>query len=258
MKKWLTLLLAGIMLFATFGLVGCNEEKQPTLYVYTNAGFPPYEYLNEKGEVAGVDVDLMKEIGSILGYKVVIKDIEFNSILNEVAKNEYAVGAAGMTQKPDRDAVALASKVYSNSVQYVIADKNAFAEGEKVSLEELATYVADKKIGVQKGTTGCDLVKADYEALTVEYSNAILASQDIGTALKAVVIDKLPAQSIANDNANLACWEVDAESESYVLYFNKNATELVQKVNEILDVMTRDSSNFIQYLISKHTEILAD
>jgi polar amino acid transport system substrate-binding protein len=77
-------------------------------------------------------------------------------------------------------------------------------------------------------------------ATAIEYSNAIVASQDIGTAVSAVVIDKMPAESICKDSNKLQCWCLDGDMESYVMYFNKEATELVAKVNEILDKMIKD------------------
>ena len=226
--------------------------------LYTNAGFAPYEYVNEFGEVVGIDVDVMQEIGEILGYKVVVNDIEFKNILNEVGKNKMAVGAAGMSQKAERDEVALASHVYATSQQYVIAPVGTFEDGAVVTEAQIYEAVGDKKIGVQQGTTGSFLIEdylksieVNYEDKVIDYSNAIVASSDINSTLKAVIIDELPAKAISADNNGLACWKIDAEMESYVLYFNKEATELVAKVNKILDVMIETGA--IDYFTMKHT-----
>ena len=154
MKKTLAIILAAVMLIAGLALASCtkNETEEKTLNVYTNAGFAPYEYLDDKGNVVGVDIDVVNYIGEKLGYKVVVHDIEFNAILNEVANDKLAVGAAGMSKKAERDEVALASDVYATSVQYIIAPKGTF-EGEQVALADAVAYVAAagiKSIGVQK------------------------------------------------------------------------------------------------------------
>ncbi len=267
MKKLLSLLAAVVLtVTCAFALVGCGENggKKTKLYVYTNAGFAPYEFINTHGEVVGVDVDIMKEIGEVLGYEVVINDIEFNQILVEVAKNPMAVGAAGMTKKPDRDDVALASVSYATSVQYVIVPKNTFTAADltngKLPVSKLAT-LSKKAIGVQEGTTGHFLVEDEITAEgalgttfnCMTYTNAIVASQDIGanSTLGAVVIDKLPAQSICAANSNLECFELDADVEEYVLYFNKQATDLVAKVNKILEKMIE--GGVIDYYTLKHS-----
>ena len=245
MKKVLTFILAAAMLTGCIALTSCGKTEEKILNVYTNAGFAPYEYLDSNGKVVGVDIDIVNYIGEQLGYKVVISDIEFDAILNEVEKDKFAVGAAGMSKKAERDAIALASDVYATSVQYIIAPKGTF-EGEQVALADAVAYVAAsgiKSIGVQKGTTGADLVSGGIEgteAKAIEYSNAIVASQDIGSTVAAVVIDKMPAEAICKGKDDLQCWSLDAEMESYVMYFNKENAELVKQVNEILKKMISD------------------
>ena len=249
MKKLVATIISVIMLVCgAITCASCTQERQ-TLNVYTNAGFAPFEYVNTKGEVVGVDIDIMNAIGKKLGYKVVINDIEFDNILTEVEKDELAVGAAGMSKRADRDAIALASDIYATSKQYVIAPVGTFADGT-VTLEQIVAALGGKKIGVQKGTTGSFLFTdnedhEEYAELAMEYSNAIIASEDIGSTLQAVVIDKLPAQQIAASKDTLACWEIDeldAETETYVLYFNLKATDLVAKVNKILAEMKADGT----------------
>lgn len=249
-KKVLACTLATTAALATMSFASCGGKNDgKTLYVYTNAGFAPYEYVNEQGDVVGVDIDIMNYIGNELGYNVIINDIEFNQILHEVENNKMAVGAAGMTKKAERDDVALASISYATSVQYAIVPDGTFDADDltdgKLPLSKLGE-MSKKSVGVQIGTTGefmvddalvegGDLYGINYNKLG--YSNAIIASQDIGTTLGAVIIDKLPAQSIVNANSGLECFELDAEPESYVLYFNKEATELVEQVNTILSEM---------------------
>ncbi len=273
MKKVLVLLLVCVVALTCVFAVGCGGNGKETLYVYTNAGFPPYEYVNEYGEVVGVDIDIMQEIGEILGYNVVINDIEFDLILNEVEKNEFAIGAAGMTQNAERDEIALASISYATSYQYAIVAKGTFTDEDlvdgKLPIAKLAE-LSNKAIGVQAGTTGNFLIddavkgideddgthiKGDLEgkgSSVVLYTNAIVASSDIGTTVGAVVIDKLPAESICDANeATLECFQLEAEPESYVLYLNKNATALKTKIDKALQSMI--DNGVITYFTIKHS-----
>ena len=255
MKKLLTLIMTAILGIAcVFGMTACGKKEtgKEKLYVYTNAGFAPFEYVDESGDVVGVDIDVMQEIGEILGYEIVVNDVEFDTILPEVEKGTNAVGAAGITQKDDRDKMALATVSYFQSTQYVVAPKGTFEDGAKVTVAQVIAAVGDKKIGVQTGTTGADLVSKTNEDITIGYTNAIVASGDIGSTLGAVVIDKLPAKEISKSNTSFAYWEIDAEVESYVLYFNKSQTELVGKVNKILTYML--DNGVIDYLVAKHSD----
>ena len=267
MKKIITLILSVLLAVGCcIGLTACGQKDEDTLYVYTEAGFPPYEYLKD-GAIVGVDIDIVNKIGEELGYKVVISSIDFGQILTKVSQNKMAVGAAGMTQKPDRDEVALASISYATSMQYVIAVKGTFTDADLVDGKLPITKLAGMAIGTQEATTGHFLVAdavdgyADENdehvtgeiegtnASYVQYKNSVLASQNLGGSLQAVVIDKLPAESIVSGNAELECFPLDAEPESYVLYFNKEATELVAKVNAVLEVMIADGT-IAQYTIN--------
>lgn len=277
MKKFFVMLLTLMMGIGCIGFVGCSGSGKETLNVYTNAGFAPYEYVNEFGEVVGVDIDIMKEVGEVLGYNVVINDIDFDQILVEVAKDELAIGAAGMTKKESRDAVALSTISYATSVQYVIVPTGTFDADDlvdgKLAVSKLAE-LSNKAIGVQEGTTGDWLIAdaisgvdsedeegnpvhitGDLEnsgATSLLYKNAIVAGEDIGTTLGAVVIDKLPAQSIAGaSNGALEAIELDAEPESYVIYCNKAATALVEDINKVLDAMIK--GGVIDYYTLKHS-----
>ena len=273
MKKFLTLLVTAILaVTCVFGLTACGDEQQTnekTLYVYTNAGFAPYEYIDSKtGAVTGVDIEIMKEIGNVLGYKVVVKDIDFGQILVEVGKSEFAVGAAGMTQTAERDEIALPSISYATSIQYVIAKKDAL-DSKVVDGKVPVSALADLKIGTQEATTGFYLIDEavhgydedgqhvegeleSSDATVREYQNAIVASRDIANGgIDVVVIDKLPAESIAAGNEAFEIYELDAEPESYVLYFNLNATELRDAANNVLKVMIENG--VINYFTIKHS-----
>lgn len=271
MKKIIAgLLTAACALTCAVSFTACGGSGNPVLNVYTNAGFAPYEYVNEAGEVVGVDIDIMQEVGEVLGYDVVINDIDFGLIMEEVGKDKYAIGAAGMTKTAERDEAAISSIPYATSVQYVIAPKDSLdakvVDG-KVALADLA----GKKIGVQDATTGDFLVSDEIDAAgeiegtgvlegnnttKTSYTNAIVASSDIGTTVDVVVIDKLPAESIVSGNANLECYELDAEPEQYVIYFNKEAGDLVNQVNAVLQAMI--DNGVIDYFTIKHSGGIVD
>lgn len=237
MKKLIVSLLLVIVTASLFVFSGCGSQDN-TLYVYTNAGFAPYEYVDENNNIVGVDIDIVNYIAKELGYKIVIKDIDFGQILVEVGNNEMAIGAAGLTQTEARDADYLPSISYATSVQYVILPTTYEIDtvDGKVSVSQLAGL----KIGVQESTTGSFLIKDVFPDDMYEYKTAVQASTDIGSKLGAVIIDKLPAQSICSTNSNLVCYELTEEPESYVIYFNKNASELKDKVNKVLAKMIEE------------------
>ena len=85
-----------LIIFIMILMCGCTKKNENQLVMVTEAGFAPYEYY-ENGEVVGVDVDIAKEIAKYLGKKLVVKDIAFDSIINEVKTGKADFGAAGIS-----------------------------------------------------------------------------------------------------------------------------------------------------------------
>ena len=67
------------------------------LHMATNAAFPPYEYV-EGGKIVGLDPMMATAICDKLGKKLVIDDMEFDSVITAVQTGKDDFGMAGMTE----------------------------------------------------------------------------------------------------------------------------------------------------------------
>lgn len=102
---------------------GIPEKTNGTLTMATNAEFPPYE-LMEKGEIVGLDVDMMKAVCDLLGYELKIENMDFDSIIAAVNSDKADVGVAGMTVTEDRLKNIDFSETYTSTEQVVIVRKD--------------------------------------------------------------------------------------------------------------------------------------
>ena len=100
MKKFLTVALAGV-LAASMLFTGCGKKETAdggeipdTIVVGTNAEFPPFEYVNDDGDVDGFDMAVMKEVGKKIGSDVEIKNMEFKSLIGSMESGNLDVIAA--------------------------------------------------------------------------------------------------------------------------------------------------------------------
>lgn len=91
-----------------------------TLVMATNAQFPPYEYLDENGQVIGFDADMMKAVCDRLGYELVIENIDFDSIIAAVDSGKADVGVAGMTVTEDRLKNIDFTNPYTTATQVIV------------------------------------------------------------------------------------------------------------------------------------------
>lgn len=180
MKK-IIVLLCMIMLVA-----GCGKKDDSKLIMVTEAGFAPYEYYSN-GEIVGVDVDIAKEIAASMGKELVIKDIAFDSIINEVKTGKADFGAAGISYNEERAKNVDFTINYSTSKQVVIVknDSNITNIGD----------INNKKIAVQLGSIADTYVSSTYkDASVVRQKKYLAAIEDLNTGkVDCVVMDLLPA-----------------------------------------------------------------
>lgn len=275
MKKIISLALALAMLVCCVAFTSCSKEEK--IYVQTNAYFAPFEYY-DGDEIVGVDVEIMNKVGEKLGKEVVFTDGDFAVIIDVVKEGKTAdCGAAGITITPERSEKVAFSTPYYTSIQYVIYKKDAGiatktdADGNKYIVWDA---LAGKKIGTQTDTTGWIYTDAEVAeggvlygtgAECVAMDSAQIAVDGLGNLTDVVVIDELPAEYIVSKNANLECLPLyytgtDGEPDSiveeqYAICVNKDNTELLEAINEVLaEMLVKDENGMtqIEKLVMSH------
>ena len=110
-KKIIIIIGILIVLGIILGVIINKNEKEDVLIMATEAGFAPYEFY--KGEnIVGVDVEIANEIAKSLNKKLVIKDIDFDSIINEVKSGKADFAAAGLSITEEKLAIRLLKEEY--------------------------------------------------------------------------------------------------------------------------------------------------
>lgn len=239
MKK-IIVLLCMIMLVA-----GCGKKDDSKLIMVTEAGFAPYEYYSN-GEIVGVDVDIAKEIATSMGKELVIKDIAFDSIINEVKTGKADFGAAGISYSEERAKNVDFTINYSTSKQVVI-----------VKNDSGITNIGDingKKIAVQLGSIADTYVSSTYkDASVVRQKKYLAAIEDLNTGkVDCVVMDLLPAEQILKTNSGLKILDGALVEDSYGMIVKKGNKELLDNINKVLEKL-KNEGKIDEYII-KHTE----
>ena len=63
----------------------------------TNAYFEPYEYY-DGDKIVGIDADMAQAVCDVLGYELVIEDMEFDAIINAIQSGKADIGVASVSQ----------------------------------------------------------------------------------------------------------------------------------------------------------------
>ena len=271
LKKIMAGILATVAAFATIGFASCNKEE--TLVVYTEAGFAPFEYI-QNGQIVGVDVDIMNLVGEKLGKKVKFENVAFDTIVDTVSAGKLTnVGAAGISVTEARKEKVDFSTEYYTANLYVIYNTSEAASYESTTTDEVkGVYwdsLAGKKIAVQNGTTA-DLFLGDElaEGGTIYDTNAkkvgfdalatAVADVELGNS-NVLIIDELPAKKLIEGKDGLACAPLyyqggegeadEAAVDTYAICVTKGQTELLEAINAVLAELGEAG---IQALVNKH------
>ena len=118
MKKILAAAMAAALLTGTLAMGGCSSDSGKLVMV-TEAGFAPYEYYDGEA-VVGVDVDIAKEIAAAMGKELEVRDIAFDSLINEVQSGKADFAAAGLSVTPEREEQVDFTINYATSKQVIV------------------------------------------------------------------------------------------------------------------------------------------
>ena len=210
-----------------------------TLTFGTNAEFPPFEYVTSSGVIDqydGIDMAIAKNIAEANGMTAKVENMEFESLLIALQNGQIDAAIAGMTVTEDRIEEADFSTPYYTATQVMIVKEDSDVAS--------AADLADKKICVIQGYTGEICVKDmgyPYEAFK-KGTDAIM--ELINGKCDVVVLDSATAQKYVSDNEGLKILEDAAafESEEYAIAVKKGNTELLDKINAVIDTMLADGT----------------
>ena len=226
MKKILALVMVAVLAIA---MVACGAPaEKDVLTMGTNAAFPPYEFVDENNNVAGIDAEIAAAVAEKLGMELEIKDMAFDSLITAVSSGAVDVVLAGMTVTPEREESVNFSDSYATGIQVVIVKEDSAI----ATIDDLA----GKKIGVQTGTTGDIYCAGDYgEDAVARYDNGALAVAALQNGqVDCVVIDNEPAKAFVAANDGLKILDTEYITENYAAAIAKENTELLEKFNAAL------------------------
>ena len=240
-KVMLTTLVIICMIFLTSGC-GKNENE---LVLVTEAGCAPYEYY-EEGKIVGVDIDIANEIAKELGKELVIKDVSFDFVINEVKSGKADFAAAGISITPERAEEVDFTMEYTVSNQVVVVKKRSNIKN--------FDDIKDKKIAVQLGTVADLYASENYkDATIVSHKKYLSAVEDVKTGkADLIIMDELPAKEIVKENDNLVILDGVLFQDKYGMIVKKGNDELKEEINKVLKRMINDGT--IDKLVLKHSK----
>lgn len=194
----------------------------------TEAGFAPYEYY-ENDEIVGVDIEIAKEIANYMGKKLVVKDVYFDSIINELNSGKADMALAGMSITEERLEEVDFSYEYIKSRQVVIVRDGS-------NINDIRD-IYNKKVAVQLGSVADQYFSDKYPNTSLVRQKKYLSMVEDLKANKVdlIVMDELPAKEIVRANNGLKIIDGYVFEDSYGIAVKKGNSELLKAINVVLE-----------------------
>ena len=118
------------------------SKADTQLVVATNAAFAPFEY-KEGDQFAGIDMEIAAYIAKELGMELVIMDMEFDSVVTSVGKNNVDIAMAGLTVNETREQYVNFSTTYYNAAQMLVVLESETAFDTCKTADEVLAKLAE-------------------------------------------------------------------------------------------------------------------
>lgn len=223
---------------------GCGRNEDE-LVLATEAGFAPYEYYQD-GEIVGVDIEIAKKIAERMGKKLVVKDVSFDFLINEVKSGKADFAAAGISITEERKKEVDFTDEYTVSNQVVVVRNDS----DILSFDELK----NKKIAAQLGTVADLYVSEHYpQAELVTHKKYLSAVEDVKSKkVDCLIMDQLPALEIIKENSELKVMDGILFQDRYGMIVKKGNDSLREEINDVLKELKNDGT--IDQLILKYSK----
>lgn len=132
----------------TLSLACSPKPKTPELRVGMDLSYPPFETINEKGEPAGISVEIAKALGQKLGLSVRIEAMPFTGLIPSLQSGRVDCVISSMTETAERRKSVDFSDPYLTIGLALLVGKNS-AITSVVDLDQ-----PGKTVVVRQGTTG--------------------------------------------------------------------------------------------------------
>ena len=236
MKKILALALALVMVMTcSLALADRLDDilAAGKIVIATSPDWPPYEYIDDEGNIVGTDVLMMEWIADQLGVELEIQPMSFDACLAAVGRGDVDLMIAGLTFDEERlNAMELTGIYWNEGDQGLLVRKG---EGAALTSAEAFNGLT---VAAQNGTNQQIMVEEQLPGATLELItkipdgvNMVKSGRVDALAVPKTVYDSILAE---NDDLEIAPFAFDFEGGNYIASV-KGETNLANTIQGLID-----------------------
>lgn len=137
-------------------------KKKGTITMAADATYAPNEFFAPDGKtIVGMDADLGKALGQVMGLKTKFVNATFDAIIPGLAAHKYDVGMSSFTDTKEREQTV-------DFVTYLEAGTSFYTKAQGGSDIDSLADICGRKVAAEKGTTQADDVTAQNKKCKAE------------------------------------------------------------------------------------------
>jgi len=218
----------GLILAAMTLCTALSVANAQTVKIGTEATFAPFEFTNDKSEIIGFDIDIIKAIAQEEGFEVEIVNMPFDALVPSVLTAQLEGAIAGVTITEERaQRVDFSDPYYKSGISAVIRKEDS---------EKYPSFDSLKKsrLCAQIGTTGANAAQK-ISGNVGTYNTVPEAIMELKTKGCEAVLNDRPVNlyflRTKNDNSVVEIKEL-LNGEDYGIMISKKHPELLKQVND--------------------------
>lgn len=217
-------------------------KKAGKIVVGTSPDFAPMEFKDVssgKTEYVGSDMELAKYIAEKMGLELEIKAMEFSAIQQAVASGTIDAGISGFAYTEER------AKNYGTSILYNVerdedSGHTCLVLKDHASEYKTAEDFSGKKVLAQNASLQQSLVSAQLPS-DIQFQPVTAVTDGV----MMLITGKADALAVSYENGEMLMksypevamteFKFDHEDEGNIILMNKEETELIEAINEVLE-----------------------
>lgn len=212
-------------------------KNRGVLIVGTSADWPPFEYIDAKGNFAGIDIVIADRIAREIGVKLEVRDMKFGALIQALKAGQIDLILADLHHTAEREREIDFSKGY-----YVAYDAAVVVLKSKASQITSESALVGKNIGVQQGTIQEEWAKEHLggRANIVSYDRVypeMVMTLKRGD-LDAIIVGDIIASVLASRDPDLAVVLKIGSLSGAAVGIPQGEEELKYIVNKVIEDLT--------------------